>query len=154
MIKSNRNCVRSIEIYESELRVLAGLSAEGGNLEFAGSLYGLQTRDGTPVILLATTDGSGPTTDGPGAIHRSGYCEIGLDYFRKTAALVECRFGVEWIGNFHWHHRLGIDKPSRGDTGQVVSVSGRNDFDQLISIITTACGGRPNRLAKPFSPYR
>ena len=151
-MKSKPNNVRHIAIYESELCVLAGLSAEGGDVEVAGSLYGLRTRDGTVVILLATSDGSGPTADGPGAIHSGGYCEIGVDYFRKVTSLVEHEFCVEWVGNFHSHHYLDINRPSGGDTREVVSLSRKNNFDEWISIVTTACGGRHNRSHRPAGP--
>jgi len=141
-INSNHWAVRYIVIYESELRVLAGLAAESGNLEFAGALYVLWTRDGMPVVFLATTDGSGPARKGPaGTIHRWGYCEISPKYFQNTTLAIEGAYGVKLGGFHHRHPGLGMEGPSGPDTSRVVSIMRKNRLNQLISIITTTADG-------------
>jgi len=148
-VNPNYYGVRYIVIYESELRVLAGLAASGGDLEFAGLVFVLWTRDGVPVIHLVTTDGSGPAADGPpGTIHRPGYCEISPGYFHTITSLIEHTYGVKLGGVHHCHHFLGLNGPSGPDTRQVVSILRRNDLRQFISIITTVFDGSSDRSSR------
>jgi hypothetical protein len=119
-------------IYESELRVMAGLSAEWGEQETAGSLFGLWTQGGRPAVLLVT----GP---GPKAIHSSVHCQHDVEFFHTIRDIIEPSTGLQHAGDWHGHHYLGLERPSEGDLGQVRAVTSKNRCPRWCGIITTVC---------------
>lgn len=121
-------------IYGSELEMAARVSAECGEIETGGDTYGLWTRGGRPMIMLAT----GP---GPNATHESAHFAQDIDFCRETIERIEGRYGVQWLGTWHSHHRLGLPRPSGGDVNQVQSLTRRNGFDRWCEIIVTFEGG-------------
>lgn len=118
-----------ISIYESEMRVVAGLATMRGNTETGGSLYGLWTQGGRPVILLVT----GP---GPAAGHQSRGFQQELLFFQHTTRLIQ-ESGLQWLGDHHSHHVLGLGRPSAGDVAQVRSLAGRNHLRRWCTVIAT-----------------
>ncbi|MDM8008456.1 MAG: hypothetical protein QUV05_20145 [Phycisphaerae bacterium] len=124
--------VQYIIIYESELRVMAGVSAEWGEQETAGSLFGLWTQGGRPAVFLVT----GP---GPKAIHSSVHCQHDVEFFHAIRDIIEPSTGLQHAGDWHGHHYLGLERPSEGDLGQVKAVTSKNRCSRWCGIITTVC---------------
>ena len=119
-----------ITVYDSEIRIPAGLSYHAGNRETGGDLWGWYTRAGRPVIQLIT----GP---GPNAVHESAHYAQDLTFFTNLQRQLSERFGCQWLGTWHCHHHPGLREPSQGDVHQVMGVSKRNGFDRLCELITT-----------------
>ncbi|MFC1762913.1 hypothetical protein ACFL6U_12650 [Planctomycetota bacterium] len=121
-----------LTIYESELRVIAGLSALWGKRKFetGGAMLGLWTHGSQPVVLLVT---------GPGqkAVQTSTYFEQDVGFVHRVNNLVAEKFGIQLIGFDHGHHFLGIPHPSGRDLHQVQSISSKNNFTKWCEIITT-----------------
>ena len=117
-------------IYESELRVLAGVSASWGDVEAGGDLSGLLSHGGHAVVLLALPPG-------PNARHETVHFAQDLSHFRKTTNILDRRFGLQIVGSYHSHHSLGIDQPSGGDVGQVRSITSKNNIRRWVEVITT-----------------
>lgn len=135
-----------ITIHESELRVMAGSSSEWADRETPGSLYGLWTHAGRPVILLATPGG-------PNALRSIASCRIDSEFFERTSRIIQELTGAQWLGNWHAHYTLGLDRPSAVDVGQVQSVAQEHGLDRWTTIITTI--QRPKRsAASPPGDFR
>ena len=121
-----------IIIYESELRVIAGISAQWNKrgLETGSELFGLWTHGQRPFILMV----SGP---GPDAVHQPAYFSQDIDFFHKTNRTIASNYGLQPNGMEH-HHTIDLSSPSGTDVSQVKSITKRNNFTRWIDIITTS----------------
>lgn len=115
-------------IWESEVRFIAGTSIAWPELETGGHLYGLWTASGRAVVAFA----SGP---GPNATHQATHFAQDVDYFRQTTRILRDEYGLQLVGPWHSHHRLGLDKPSGGDEQTTKSLSRRNNLTRLVEIL-------------------
>lgn len=97
-----------IIIYQSELEYMVRCTLDRNNIETGGQLFGHWTSDGTPVVLYAI----GP---GPNANHQVAFFQQDVEYLVKMGRLLKSRFGLHHIGEWHSHHQLGLDHPSRID---------------------------------------
>ena len=124
---------------ESEIRLMAAVSAEWGDLETGGMLVGLWTHGGRPIVFSALPPA-------PDATHETAHFADDPEHFRRTSALLYESFGVQAVGTWHSHHRLGLNEPSSGDVEQVRSITERNGIQRWVEIITThdgeLCGER------------
>jgi len=125
-----------LTIYESELRIAAGISALWGEreIEAGGAMFGLWTHGARPVVLLVT---------GPGrqATHEPAYFEQDVGFIHKINGIMTGRYGIQLLGFDHCHHFLGLPHPSSSDVSQVQSITGKNNFTRWCEIITTCEGG-------------
>jgi len=129
-----------IVIYESEFRVIAGIVASYGRIECSINIFGLWTRGGRFVILLVIAPG-------PKAIQTACYCEQDIEFFKRVSEIIETKLGIQWGGEAHNHHELGLQEPSDGDVHQVQRVTSQNNFWQWVDLITTfENGGHTSRL--------
>jgi hypothetical protein len=127
-------------IYESELRVIAGIAASYGRIECSMNLFGLWTRGERFVIMLVIAPG-------PKAIQTACYCEQDIEFFKRVSEIIETTLGIQWNGEAHNHHELGLQEPSDGDLHQVQHVTSRNNFPRWVDLITTfENGGHTFRL--------
>lgn len=117
-------------MHESELQAIAAVSAGSDDRETGGDMYGWWTHGGRAVVQLVT----GP---GPDAVHQATHFAQDIKYFRATTKFLHRAFGLQFIGPWHSHYELGIDRPSGGDAEQIRSISTRNNFPRLVEIITT-----------------
>ena len=122
-----------VTVFESELRVMAGLSAAWGTMETGGMAFGLLSRGGRPVIHLVTAPG-------PKAVHQYAHFEQDLEFAKATIRTIEQAYGSQYNGDWHSHHVLGLDEASAGDVDQVRSVTSHNGFQRWCGFITTAAG--------------
>lgn len=137
-----------LTIYESEFRVVAGISAMWGEfkIEAGGEIFALATHGGRLVILLVT----GP---GPNAIHESAFFRQDIDFFRRTNNLIVTKLGIQPAGTHHCHHFLGLREPSGPDVTQVQGITKKGNFQRWCEIVTTCENadrtsrfrGRPHR---------
>lgn len=121
-----------LTIYESEVRIIAGISALWGEreIEAGGAMFGLWTHGARPVILLMT---------GPGrkAIHEPAYFEQDVEFVHRTNGIIAGKYGIQLLGFGHCHHFLGLLRPSTGDVSQVQNITSKNNFTRWCEIITT-----------------
>lgn len=155
-----------VAIYRSEFeRILKGIAARP-DIETGGELFGFFRDDGTPVVCYAI----GP---GPNANHQTVFFNQDIDYLKEVGDVLCGRQGLEHIGEWHSHHRLGLAWPSAHDAATVaagVRSSGRRRFILCVGNIvgsraslcgfafTRASGTVHNRVAwqviDGVSPYR
>ncbi|MGA2498627.1 MAG: hypothetical protein ABSH20_12850, partial [Tepidisphaeraceae bacterium] len=120
-----------IAIYDSELRVMAGLAAQAGNREVGGALFGLQTHGGRFVVSLATGPGDGATQTVASFQMRPAFMD-------RVGAILHDLYGLQWIGNHHSHHMLDIGSELSGtDLRQVMSLARDNGFERWCSFLAT-----------------
>ena len=119
-----------LTVFESEIRIPAGLSYRAGACETGGDLWGWYTRAGRASIQLIT----GP---GPNAAHESAHYAQDLTFFKDLQQQLSKKFGCQWLGTWHCHHNLGLRAPSTGDVHQVMAVTKRNRLDRWCEFITT-----------------
>ena len=123
-------------IFESELQFITSNAAEWAGLETGGELYGLWSHAIRPVVLLAT----GPGTN---ATHQSAHFAQDIDYFRRANELLSEELGIQFLGDWHSHHFLGLDHPSGGDSAHIASIASRNDLLRMAEMILTCEGEVP-----------
>lgn len=119
-----------LTIYESEVPVIAGISAHWGNIETGVEFFGAWSNKGLPIVQLVI----GP---GPQAVHQPCHYEQDLDFFCRVNNIITSEYGLEWIGGGHHHHNLGLHEPSSDDVRQVKRVTSRNGLKWWCEIITT-----------------
>lgn len=101
-------------IYRSELDFMNRCILDRTNIETGGQLFGFWTRDAVPVVLFAI----GP---GPKANHRPAFFNQDLDYLLSVGKTLVSRYGLQHIGEWHSHHRLGLAHPSGHDADTMSS---------------------------------
>jgi hypothetical protein len=126
-------------IYTSELALLYRLLAESTDRETGGELLGLWSHQGSPTIMLVT----GPDTDAtrtethflqPPAIHM------------MIERHMWDTFGLQVLGIWHSHHRLGLRELSKGDrvrTQHYASSHGRVRYIELLGYLDAERHGEP-----------
>lgn len=124
-------------IFESELRFITSNAAEWAGLETGGEFYGCWSHAARPVVFLAT----GP---GPEATHESTHFAQDIEYFRRANKLLSESFGIQFLGDWHSHHFLGLNHPSDGDEDHIASIACRNDLPRMVEMILTCEGEMPD----------
>lgn len=132
-VDAARHSPRAI-IYRSEFEYVAKCICDRNDIETGGQLFGHWTSDGTPVILYAI----GP---GPDANHRATFFQQDINYLVKVGRLLRKRFGLHHIGEWHSHHQLGMDRPSRYDIHTMTSVIRDQDLGSFLLCIGTYSAG-------------
>jgi hypothetical protein len=148
MIKRNQqNLADHMSIFESELCVIAGLAAAWARheLETGGIGLGLWTHGGRPVVFLATDAG-------PKAIRQYAYCQHDIDFFHVIVKLIEETFGIQWLGDWHSHHFMGIDHPSGGDLQQIQAIAKKKGVQRWAGIIATTTHNDDTHLNTKNNP--
>ena len=100
------------------------------NREVGGDLYGLWNANGSPVVFLAT---------GPGKKYK-GYCttyEMDVEYMQACEKYLMANFGIQYLGDWHSHHMLNLDKPSIGDRERIYKLMDKNKIGNMAEIIVT-----------------
>jgi len=99
-------------------------------LETGGELYGLFSHAGRPVIMLATPPG-------PNAIHeRAHFCQD-IVYLKKYNAWLLKQFGIQYIGNWHSHHSLGLEGLSSCDIRSSHAIARSNNYHKMCQLVLT-----------------
>lgn len=120
-----------VRIFESELACLVHETSIHPGIETGGSLYGLWTDAGNATVMLASRPG-------PRAIRQSTQFEQDSEAHQAVERVLAERFGVQAVGLWHSHHRLGLHELSGGDVGRTMGFArrhGRRRFCDLLSFI-------------------
>ena len=111
-------------IYRSELEFVSRCILDYPNIETGGQMFGYWTDDGTPVVLYTI----GP---GPRANHERSFFNQDVAYLESVGNMLIQKYGLQHIGEWHSHHKLGFAHPSGNDAASMahgIAVSGRNRF--------------------------
>lgn len=119
-----------INIYESELRIMAGNALAWGNTESGGTLFGLQTHGGRPVVMLATPPGRN-------AQHSFAHFAQDAEYVMEIAGELKRMHGIQILGDFHSHHDIPLDRPSGDDRTHIRRIAARNGIPCMVQLILT-----------------
>ncbi|MBO4281758.1 MAG: hypothetical protein J5873_01010 [Bacteroidales bacterium] len=99
-------------IYQSELDYISRCVLDYPNIETGGDLFGFWTNEGVPVVLYAI----GP---GDNANHQNAFFVQDIEYFEKVASLLNSRYRLSHMGEWHSHHQLGLTRPSGHDANTI-----------------------------------
>jgi len=130
MVDQQSNPKQYLAIFESELRFIADNAAAWNGSETGGDLVGYFTHQGRAVVQLATPPG-------PGARHEVTHFAQDFDYFNRVMGWLMEEFGLQYLGDWHSHHSLGLDHPSGGDKARIRSVALKNGYPTMQEIIVT-----------------
>ena len=116
-----------LAIYESELQAI-GQDSASWDSETGGDLFGLWAD--IPIVYLATKSG-------PNAIRDHARFRLDVDYLIKLSIQLERDWGLRYFGDWHSHHRLGLQAPSAGDRARIQRLAEKNAFREMAEFITT-----------------
>jgi len=114
-------------IYESELQAM-GLESSSWETETGGDLFGVW--QDIPIIYLATRAGQK-------AIRDSTHFRLDVDYLIKISSELSNEWGLRYFGDWHSHHKLGLNSPSAGDRDRIKRLAEKNNFGEMIEFVTT-----------------
>lgn len=115
-------------IHQSELDNLAGWVLECPDRETGGDLFGFWTHSGSPTVQLVL---------GPGARarHEDTAFFQDADHLQQVGEYVQSRYGLQHIGDWHSHHRMGLAEPSSGDVSTARRVFDYTEFPRFLLFI-------------------
>jgi transcriptional regulator with XRE-family HTH domain len=125
--KDYKSTRTTIAIYESELQAV-GLDSASWDTETGGDLFGIW--GDIPVIYLATRSG-------PNSIRDHAHFRLDVDYLIKLSTELQNHWGLRYFGDWHSHHRLGLEKPSSGDQSRIERLAAKNNFRDMAELIIT-----------------
>nr|WP_042177794.1 hypothetical protein [Kibdelosporangium sp. MJ126-NF4]CEL12772.1 hypothetical protein [Kibdelosporangium sp. MJ126-NF4]CTQ98458.1 hypothetical protein [Kibdelosporangium sp. MJ126-NF4] len=135
-----------VRIFESELACVVHETEVNQNIETGGSLYGLWTESGNPTIMLAVRPG-------PHAIHQVTQFEQDATAHQAIERVLAEFCGVQAVGLWHSHHRLGLHELSGGDLRRTMRFAARNNrrrFCDVLSFIEDAGHSSARVAVKPY----
>jgi outer membrane murein-binding lipoprotein Lpp len=123
-----------LTIYESEMRVMAGIGAIWGvhELEAGAEAYGLWSRGDCPMLFLVT----GPSLN-PKAFHERAFLEQNIEFYQRNNDIFAQKYGIQLIATHHCHHFLPYPGPSKGDESQVQRLTTNNNIKRWYEFIAT-----------------
>lgn len=130
-------------VYRGELDYLSRCILDRPDIETGGELFGFWTASGTPVVLYAI----GP---GPRANHQPAFFNQDLDYLRAVGDRLIRTYGLQHIGEWHSHHRLGLAKPSGHDSRTMVRSIESEGLGRFLLCIANMAGDRSTINAYAF----
>lgn len=115
-------------IYRSELDYISRCILDYPNIETGGQLYGFWTNDGVPVVLYAI----GP---GRNANHQVAFFVQDPEYTTNVWNVINSNSGIQHIGEWHSHHKLGLASPSGHDASTIINGMRNNNKRQFLLCI-------------------
>jgi len=117
-----------VRIFASELRVLIDELHRHPHVETGGDLYGLWSHGDTPTIFLATRPGAG-------AVRERMSFQQDVHSHRAVEGELWKGFGVQCVGMWHSHHRLGLNVLSAGDLARTMRYARRSKRDRFVDVL-------------------
>ncbi len=130
-------------IYLDEADRIARWVGAYPDIETGGDLFGYWTHSGAPVVCFAI----GPGRDSR-HLHTSFYQDA--DYLHAVGVELYRRHGMQHVGEWHSHHRLGLNEPSGGDLRTVRGSLQRRGWDRFLLMIATHDGATPMRVLQNY----
>jgi len=116
-----------VAIYESELQTI-GAESCSWEVETGGDLFGIW--GDIPIIYFATRSG-------PNAIRDQSHFRLDVNYLIKLSSELHRDWELRYFGDWHSHHRLGLEKPSKGDRERIERIAYKNNFHEMVEFIVT-----------------
>jgi len=131
----------TVIIYQSELEYLSRYTLDYPNIETGGQLFGFWKEDGTPVVTFVI---------GPGekANHEHSFFQQDIEYLEKIGSVLTTYHGLKHIGEWHSHHKLGLDHPSGHDAANIQNKVDEYGFSQFL-----LCIGTVANITSSITPY-
>ncbi len=117
-------------IYEDEAQRIARFARAWPDRETGGDLFGHWTHSGAPVVSYII----GP---GRGAQHNVTSFYQQVDWLHEAGVSLYDRHGLQHVGEWHSHHRLGLNEPSAGDVRTVRNGMKARNWDRFVLMIAT-----------------
>ncbi|MDD5133895.1 MAG: hypothetical protein PHP01_00610 [Phycisphaerae bacterium] len=127
---TNSQIPRYMNIYSNDMQFMAADASYWEDIEEGGTLLGLWSHGGNPVIMLATPSG-------PGAINENSHFAQDPGHVFEICRQLQEGFGIQCLGSWHSHHGLGLDCPSPGDVEQVHRFAKRSNIQKMVQIIVS-----------------
>jgi hypothetical protein len=122
-------------IYQGELEVMARFVRDYPDIETGGDLFGFWTHSRSPVVEYVL----GP---GQGASHEGAEFHQAAAFLRSCGAMLRDLHGLQHVGTWHSHHRLGLTEPSNGDSTTMQKAVDNNQFSGwMLTICNFRDGG-------------
>ena len=115
-------------IYKSELDFISRCILDYNNIETGGQLFGYWTSDCSPVVVYAI----GP---GPNANHPVAFFNQDVDYLVTIGRVLVHHYGLQHIGEWHSHHKLGLAQPSGHDASTMADTIREKQLPQFLLCI-------------------
>lgn len=121
---------RKVLVYQEEAKRIANLTLQYTDIETGGSLFGYWMHSGSPIISFAS---------GPGLHSRHNPTSFYQDetYLLNLGTELYDQHGLQHIGEWHSHHRLGLNEPSQGDINTIFSGMRQKGWLHFLLLITT-----------------
>lgn len=132
-----------IAIYESELQAIA-LESSSWDVETGGDLFGIWGE--MPVVYFASKSG-------PKAIRNQAHFRLDVEYLIKLSNELNNDWGLRYFGDWHSHHRLGLETPSTGDQSRIERISAKNNFSEMAEFIITFASSYEKDRKIQIHPY-
>ncbi len=129
------------QIFRSEMDYISRCILDFPNIETGGQLFGYWTSDGIPVVVYAI----GP---GPRANHQSTFFNQDVEYLLEVGNILRERYGLQHIGEWHSHHRLGLARPSGHDANTMVSTIREKNLGRFL-----LCIGNTDGRGSSLNPF-
>jgi hypothetical protein len=115
-------------IYKSELDYISRCVLDYPNIETGGDLFGFWSYSGYPVIQYAI---------GPGkkANHQIAFFNQDIEYLQQVGNALRKSHGLQHIGEWHSHHRLGLAEPSGHDITTVTKAIDNYNLGKFFLVI-------------------
>ena len=117
-------------IYADEAQRIARFACEYPDIETGGDLFGYWTHSGAPVVSYAI----GP---GRGSRHHPTSFYQDESWLHGQGVRLYDEHGLQHVGQWHSHHRLGLNLPSAGDIRTVVRGMAAKNWSRFLLMIAT-----------------
>jgi hypothetical protein len=115
-------------IYEGELEIMARFATDYPSIETGGDLFGFWTHTGSPVIEYVLGPGETAEHDDAAFYQESSF-------LKSSGAILHDLHGLQHVGTWHSHHRLGLTVPSSGDSNTMQRALDKNGFNAWLLTI-------------------
>lgn len=115
-------------IYEGELAIMARFVADYPSIETGGDLFGFWTHTGSPMIEYVL----GPAET---AEHNDTAFYQESSFLKSAGGILRDLHGLQHVGTWHSHHRLGLIVPSNGDSTTMQRALDKNGFNAWLLTI-------------------
>lgn len=128
-------------IYKSELDFISRCILDYKTIETGGQLFGYWTADGSPVVVYAI----GP---GANANHQVAFFNQDVDYLLYVGNVLVHHYGLQHIGEWHSHHKLGLAHPSEHDASTMASTIKEKNLSRFL-----LCIGNCTNIESTLKPF-
>lgn len=128
-------------VYKSELDFISRCILDYKNIETGGQLFGYWTADRSPVIVYAI----GPGTN---ANHKIAFFKQDVEYLVNVGNVLVHHYGLQHIGEWHSHHKLGLAHPSGHDVSTMAETIKEKCLSQFL-----LCIGNCSDVESTLNPF-